>query len=69
VPGHPEAAGVVDDHQVGPAALDELRGDAGARTGGHDRLLSLDLALQATNDLLPGELHPAPLPKFRRPAT
>jgi hypothetical protein len=64
VPGHPEAARVVDDHEIGAAALDELRGDPRARPRAHDRLLSVDLALQATNDLLPGELHPAPLPNF-----
>ena len=38
-PGHPVAAGVVDDDQVDAAALGELGRDAGAGAGADDRLV------------------------------
>jgi hypothetical protein len=36
--GHAKTARVVDDDEVGAAALDEFRADSGAGTGGYDRL-------------------------------
>src|SRR5438093_8738635 len=38
MPAHPEAARIVDDDQVGPAAFDEFGADARARAGRNNRL-------------------------------
>ena len=42
VTGHPEAAGVVNDQEVGAAFLDELGGDAGASPRRDDRFAARD---------------------------
>jgi len=54
VASHAEAARVVNDDQVGPAALDELGADAGAGAGGDDRLAFFQCGTQALDDFLAG---------------
>ena len=53
-PGHPEAAGVVDDDQVGAARLGALGGEPGARAGADDRRRPADLAAQPRERLVAG---------------
>ena len=49
--GHPVAAGVVDDDQVGAAGLGHLGRDAGAGAAADDRLAGVDLGAEAAQDL------------------
>ena len=51
---HAEAAGVVDDDEVGAALLDELGADAGAGAGGDDRLAFRQRGVEAFADFLAG---------------
>ncbi len=51
---HAEAAGVVDDDEVGAALLDELGADARAGAGGDDGIALLDGAHQAVDDFFAG---------------
>ena len=50
--GHAEAAGVVNDDEVRPAAFDEFCADAGACARGDDRLAFFERGAEALDDLL-----------------
>jgi hypothetical protein len=47
---HAKAPGIIDDDEVGPAALDELRTDASAGAGGNDGIALLHRRAQAIDD-------------------
>src|SRR5262249_28149855 len=52
--GHPVAAGVVDDDQVGPAGLGALGGQAGARAGADDHAAGVERRPQLRAGLVAG---------------
>ena len=54
VSGHAEAAGIVNDDEVGPAAFDEFGADARAGAGGDDRLAFAQDGAEPFNDIFAG---------------
>ena len=52
--GHPEAAGIIDNDQIGTALFDKFGADPRPSPGGNDGLIGIEGSLQAIAHLLLG---------------